>query len=155
MPYLSIIHATKVIMRQDIYIVCHEYFVLYLKVILSHPFRPQPTLGTETQSPSEINLPWNLHKIQYINTFKHIGMEWSIHFNLLVCCYNWTCGATWKGVPCNWHLSQMMIYHRRTLNHCGLVTPYGNMDLGQHWLRLWLVAWWHQAITLTMLTYHQ
>ena len=20
-------------------------------------------------------------------------------------------------------------------NHCGLVTPYGNRDLGQHWLR--------------------
>ena len=26
---------------------------------------------------------------------------------------------------------------------------YGNTDLGQHWLRLGLVAWWHQAITWT------
>ena len=34
-------------------------------------------------------------------------------------------------------------------NHCGLVTPYGDRDLGQHWLRCWLVAWWHQAITWT------
>ena len=25
--------------------------------------------------------------------------------------------------------------------------PYGNMDLGQHWLIYWLIAWWHQAIT--------
>ena len=23
----------------------------------------------------------------------------------------------------------------------GLVTPYGNVDLGHHWLRLWLVDW--------------
>ena len=31
----------------------------------------------------------------------------------------------------------------------GLVTPYGDRDLGQHWLRQWLVAWRHQAITWT------
>ena len=35
------------------------------------------------------------------------------------------------------------------LTHCGLVTPYGDMELGQHWLRQWLVAWRHQAITWT------
>ena len=29
------------------------------------------------------------------------------------------------------------------------MTPYGDRDLGQHWLRQWLVAWWHQAITWT------
>ena len=26
--------------------------------------------------------------------------------------------------------------------HCGLVMPYDDIDLGQHWLRWWLVAWW-------------
>ena len=35
------------------------------------------------------------------------------------------------------------------LTYCGLVTPYGNRILGQHWLRYWLVAWQHQAITWT------
>ena len=30
-----------------------------------------------------------------------------------------------------------------------LVPPYGDMELGQHWLRQWLVAWRHQAITWT------
>ena len=34
-------------------------------------------------------------------------------------------------------------------HHCGLVPPYGDMELGQHWLRQWLVAWRHQAITWT------
>ena len=29
----------------------------------------------------------------------------------------------------------------------GLVMPYGIIDLGQHWLRSWLIASWHQAIT--------
>ena len=33
--------------------------------------------------------------------------------------------------------------------HCGLVTPYVNTDLGQHWLRQWLGAVRHQAITWT------
>ena len=31
--------------------------------------------------------------------------------------------------------------------HCGLVTPYGDIDLGQHWLRWRLDAWRHQANT--------
>ena len=31
----------------------------------------------------------------------------------------------------------------------GIVTKYGHANLGQHWLRQWLVVWWHQAITLT------
>ena len=35
------------------------------------------------------------------------------------------------------------------LTHCGLVTPYGGRDLGQHWFRQWFVAWRHQAITWT------
>ena len=29
------------------------------------------------------------------------------------------------------------------------MTSYGDTDLGQHWLRQWLVAWRHQAITWT------
>ena len=35
------------------------------------------------------------------------------------------------------------------LTHSGLLTPYGDIGLGQHWLRWWLVAWRHQAITWT------
>ena len=40
-----------------------------------------------------------------------------------------------------------MLLHWLILTHCGLVKPYGNLDLGQHWFRQWLVAWRHQAIT--------
>ena len=35
------------------------------------------------------------------------------------------------------------------LTHCGLVMPYGDINLGQHWLRKWLVVWQHRAITWT------
>ena len=35
------------------------------------------------------------------------------------------------------------------LTHWGLVTPFGDIDLGQNWFKLWLVAWRHQAITWT------
>ena len=35
------------------------------------------------------------------------------------------------------------------LTHCDLVMPNGDIELGQHWLRYWLVAWRHQAITWT------
>ena len=34
-----------------------------------------------------------------------------------------------------------------TLTHCGLVMPYGDTDLDQHWFRWWLITWQHQAIT--------
>ena len=33
------------------------------------------------------------------------------------------------------------------LTHCGQVTQYNDIDLGQHWHRLWLVSSRHQAIT--------
>ena len=32
-------------------------------------------------------------------------------------------------------------------------TPYGYRDPGQHWLRNWLVAQWHQAITWTIVDF--
>ena len=35
------------------------------------------------------------------------------------------------------------------LTHFGLVTPYDDINLVQHWLRSWLAAWRHQAITWT------
>ena len=41
------------------------------------------------------------------------------------------------------------IYNLISLSHCGLVIPYGNIYLGQHSLRQWLVAWWHQTINWT------
>ena len=43
----------------------------------------------------------------------------------------------------------------KILTHWGLVMPYGDIDLGQHWLRWWLLAWRHQSITWTILTYHK
>ena len=33
--------------------------------------------------------------------------------------------------------------------NCGLVTSYGDIDLDQHWLRLWLVTWPGRAIAWT------
>ena len=52
-----------------------------------------------------------------------------------------------KYQPFCWGLNVFMHWGR--LTYCGLMTPYGDRDLGQHWLRQWLVAWRHQAITWT------
>ena len=38
------------------------------------------------------------------------------------------------------------------LTHCGLLMPY-DIELGQHWFRQWIVAWWHQVITWTNANY--
>ena len=42
----------------------------------------------------------------------------------------------------------IFVAFRIMLTHCGLVTPYENIDLCQQWPRQWLVAWWHQAMGL-------
>ena len=44
--------------------------------------------------------------------------------------------------PCAW-------WQQTSPTQCGQVTPYGDRDLGQHWLGEWLVAWRHQSITWT------
>ena len=63
----------------------------------------------------------------------------------------------------NWHMDNGMVdchsinkailkdgdKNHQCLTHCGLVTPRGDIDLSQHWLGQWLVAWRHQAITRT------
>ena len=33
------------------------------------------------------------------------------------------------------------------LTHCDLVTPYGDIDLGKYWFRLWFIAWRHKPIS--------
>ena len=48
-----------------------------------------------------------------------------------------------------WKILTHIDLRSNELTHCGLVTPHDDRDLGQHWLRLWLVAWRHQAITWT------
>ena len=32
------------------------------------------------------------------------------------------------------------------------VAKHRNIDLGQHWLRYWLVGWWHKTLQELMLT---
>ena len=45
-----------------------------------------------------------------------------------------------------WQHSFPMKKYHSCLIHLDLVTPLGDKDLGQHWLRWWVIAWWHQAI---------
>ena len=47
------------------------------------------------------------------------------------------------------NVMQDIIQKKLCLTHYGLVMSYNDIDLGQHWLWWWLVAWWHQAITWT------
>ena len=39
------------------------------------------------------------------------------------------------------------------VTYCGLVTRYGDIDLGQHWLRLWLVA--QCTVTFICMQFHE
>ena len=41
------------------------------------------------------------------------------------------------------------LLQQHQLTHFGLVTPYGDRDLGGNWLRSWLFAWQHPAIVWT------
>ena len=51
----------------------------------------------------------------------------------------------WVNGMWNAELSEMNMAF--ILMNCGLVVPYGDIDLDQHWLQLWLFNCHHQAIT--------
>ena len=51
-------------------------------------------------------------------------------------------------IQCNPH-----VFFYTWLTHYGLVMPHGGIDLSQHWLRLWLCAIRHQAITWTIVAF--
>ena len=53
----------------------------------------------------------------------------------------------WFGTDWYWWISSI------SLTFCSLVTPFGNLDLGQHWLRWWLVVWRYQDITRTIVDF--
>ena len=69
--------------------------------------------------------------------------------------FAWTCKliittAAPMNLMTNYRLpSDNQLGVKEELAHCGLVTPYDDRDLGQHWFRQWLAAWRHQAITWT------
>ena len=45
--------------------------------------------------------------------------------------------------------SSKIVSLKNRLTDCVLVTPYGDIELGQPGLRYWLIAWRHQGITWT------
>ena len=65
----------------------------------------------------------------------------------------WCCwGSPWGFIhrARSFHHTALLKDERKVpLTHWGLVTSYGDNDIGQHWLRLWFAAWRHQAITWT------
>ena len=88
-----------------------------------------------------------------------IQIQWEVHSCSLSCCNEVIAVkfCTWQDscavVACAKFCSDLIPYNKVTpkpifhliwitieksfikLSHCGLVTPYGNRDLGQHWLR--------------------
>ena len=74
-------------------------------------------------------MPWMSHSLYFMHN--QLKM-WCVFHNFEV----WLCNSEYALCMCEIHLT-----------HCGLVMPNGNIDLGQHWFRYRLVAWWHQVIT--------
>ena len=68
---------------------------------------------------------------------QHIGGRWP--------------GSIWRQDICKLHdRSPVWVFREGTeLTHCDV------QDLSQYWFGLWLVAWWHQAIIWTNVSYHK
>ena len=90
---------------------------------------------------------------------KQVSQAWISNFipqNIVVCNYLSLPKIPASGanvvnyrIIATWSLIYYLIYLLHVLTHWGLVTSHGDRDLGQHWLRQWLDAWRHQAITWT------
>ena len=63
------------------------------------------------------------------------------------------CGDLWSAVMCHlWRVFDHVVFYVFWQMHVvitlrGLLTSYGDIELDQHWLMQWHVAWRHQAIT--------
>ena len=74
-------------------------------------------------------------------------------FSYQFCCLSWILTFRWH--DCKSQTIQINIenpwgtYSIIDLNHCGIVTPYGIIELGQYWLRFWHIFLGHYAITRT------
>ena len=72
----------------------------------------------------------------------------SIHWSQVLI-WEWRCSWSSADRRCSnyiWVINNFMAYKGATYIG-GFTVPYGNIDLAQHWLKWWLVAWWLQAIT--------
>ena len=104
--------------------------------ITSHPAKMLHTLVSATVSIfldiiflTPKNTPW-------------LALVWIILIDIMTLCF---CVPCWWLDNLRWYLNHH--YHEYaispcthhaynvSLTHCGLVTPYGDTDLGQHWLR--------------------
>ena len=63
------------------------------------------------------------------------------------CVYVFICWQDLVAINMLTLMLKLFRYSHHTIISWGLVTPFGDIDLGQHWLRWWLDAWRHQAIT--------
>ena len=63
------------------------------------------------------------------NTYDHGGDSPATFSNLLATT------ITWYNTDTNRMQFTAKVQTVNLLTHCGLVTPYGDRDLGQHWLR--------------------
>ena len=59
---------------------------------------------------------------------------------------HWHSNTGVKWTPWSTHWATHCLHFTLLLSNWGFVMPYGDLDLGQHWLSQWLVAWQHQAI---------
>ena len=68
---------------------------------------------------------------------KWISMDFTDDKPILVQVMAWCCQATSHYLNWCWQssISPYGIIMGDELTHCGLVTPYGHMEIGQHWLR--------------------
>ena len=65
------------------------------------------------------------------------------------CQHELTLILAWINNYIHYKVWDSMTYPFPSLINAAIEERYVNRDLGQHWLRKWLVAWRHQAITWT------
>ena len=114
-------------------------------------------------TPPNIVQGWSFRKewkniSEWVLNTVHVGIQGrDIHRYQLDLCLTWInqpldhkTATLWMWFPQDsMEQNQCWEYPHCTLNHYGIVTPYGDRDLGQHWLRQWHVAWRYQGITWT------
>ena len=103
----------------------------YICNVFSHWLRPYPadlTEVTRTQ-PCRPHVGWYMWIVRWFTKPQPLGAN--KHRKVILAINNIKCPPE-KGFFCT---KPLMCTWQNTLTHCGLVTPYGDTNLGQQWLR--------------------
>ena len=136
---------------RDVLVIVHVYFSNYFHTLTSWALTVKLVLGEFYRTPLMLRQYWFR---QWLSAVRQQAITWANVYSDLYCHMEsliWRepqYTAKYQNDKVNF-LPHMTYDLALSLTHCGLVTPYGDININQRWFRECTVVLWHHAITST------